>query len=435
MEFNEASAQATLRKVAHKSQQIVDGDFEGTSAEAAETMVKLHADAKSASDYLAAMRTARELAEFGSAEPRASVEVKSLPVRSLGEAVIRSDAYTQAKSRVGSAASFHASFETKANEHVEGTLGASAPYTTDILSGTTGGKLITPNFLPGIVDIRQRPLVVADLMAQGTTDLPVIVYMVETSRSYGVDATPAGNLNVSELGAIPRSVHSFDRVNEPVVKIAHHEKVANEMMEDSSQLMSFLDASLIQGVRLREQQQLLNGTGTLPQLQGLLNRTGLQTAIEVSGGPVGAFTAAQAQELMEAIHTQISNIRFNAFAEPDAVLVNPTDWNTLRMAKDANDQYFAGGPFTAAYGNSPYTNVQSLWGFRVVVTPEIAAGTVLVGAFSEALILRRSGIRVEMTNADGNDFVNDIVTVRAEERLGLVVRRPGVFGKVTNAAV
>lgn len=420
MEFNETSAQATLRKVATKSQAILDGNHDYTPAQVAEVIEKLNADAKAASDYLSTVRKARELSAMGGAAPQASTETKSAPVRSIGEALIRSDAYAQAKSRVGSASSFHASFETKANI-------VESPLVGDVMTGN-GGAVITPNFLPGIVDIRQQPLVVADLFSQGTTDSPIIVYVRESARTNAA-------AEVAEGGLKPQSDTTLERVNEPVVKIPHYVTVSDEMMEDSAQLMAFLNSQLVQGIRLREQNQLINGNGTSPNLSGILDRTGLQTPVEVVGA-AGAPTATTAGAWLDAIHTQISNIRWNAFCEPDAILVNPADWNAFRLGKDSNGQYFSGGPFTGAYGNGLPTNVDALWGFRVVVTPVIASGTVLVGAFREAAqIFRRSGIRVEMTNSDGTDFVQNLVKIRAEERLGLAVYRPGCFGTVVNVAV
>ena len=74
-------------------------------------------------------------------------------------------------------------------------------------------------------------------------------------------------------------------------------------------------------------------------------------------------------------------------------------------------------------------------GLTVDVTTAIAQGTVLVGGFQEsAQIFRRQGVTVEMTNSNVDDFVNNLITVRAEERLALAVYRPAGFGKVTLTA-
>ena len=69
------------------------------------------------------------------------------------------------------------------------------------------------------------------------------------------------------------------------------------------------------------------------------------------------------------------------------------------------------------------------------MTNAIAAGTVLVGNFRQgASVITKagSGLRVEMTNSDQNDFIYNRVTVRVEERIALAVRYPKAFYKLVN---
>jgi hypothetical protein len=46
-------------------------------------------------------------------------------------------------------------------------------------------------------------------------------------------------------------------------------------------------------------------------------------------------------------------------------------------------------------------------------------------------IFRKGGITVEATNSNNDDFVKNLVTIRAEERLLLAIYRPNAFGTVT----
>lgn len=76
----------------------------------------------------------------------------------------------------------------------------------------------------------------------------------------------------------------------------------------------------------------------------------------------------------------------------------------------------------------------NLWGLRTVVTPSIAQGTALVGAFSQAAtVYRKGGVRVESTNSHSDDFTHNLNTVRVEERIGLAVPVPSGFAKVNLA--
>nr|WP_256974347.1 phage major capsid protein [Corynebacterium diphtheriae] len=45
--------------------------------------------------------------------------------------------------------------------------------------------------------------------------------------------------------------------------------------------------------------------------------------------------------------------------------------------------------------------------------------------------MRKGGVRVDSANTNADDFENNLVTLRAEERLGLIVPLPAAFVKVT----
>jgi HK97 family phage major capsid protein len=104
----------------------------------------------------------------------------------------------------------------------------------------------------------------------------------------------------------------------------------------------------------------------------------------------------------------------------------------MRLAKDDNNQYYGGGPFSGPYGNGAYANAERYWGLPVVVTTAITSGTALVGAFKlGAQIWDREGITVDATNSDQDDFTFNRMAIRVEERLALAIYRPNAFCKVT----
>jgi HK97 family phage major capsid protein len=278
--------------------------------------------------------------------------------------------------------------------------------TLDTTSGS-GGPLIVSDYRPGILPLLFKRLVVADLIAPGTTDSNSITYMKETTFTNA--AAP-----VTEGAAKPESTLVFAQVNDLVQKIAHWLPVTEEMLEDVSQIRSYIDGRLRFGVALTEEDQLLNGSGTPPAIRGILNRTGL-TAAQARGTDTNA----------DAIFKQITTIATTVFVDPDGVVMNPANWQTIQLAKDANGQYYGSGPFAAA-------QAQTLWGLPVVRTPTIVANTALVGAFQSASqIFRKGGLRVEASNSHNDYFIKNLVAIRAEERLALAVYRPSAFGTVT----
>lgn len=274
-------------------------------------------------------------------------------------------------------------------------------------SAGSGGKLLVPDYRPGIVELPTRRLVVADLPADGATDGSSVIYMKETTFTNAAAPTAEG-------AAKPESTLVFDNVTDAVRKIAHWLPVTEEMLEDVSALRGYLDARLRTGVQLAEDDQLLNGSGIAPNLQGFLNRVGLAAAV-----------ARGADNNADAIAKQIAAIETATNMPVDGIVINPTNWLTITLAKDANGQYYGAGPFAAGLA-------KALWGRRVAITSAIAAGTALVGAFGTgSQIFRKGGLRVEASNAHNDYFVKNLVAIRAEERLALAVYRPSAFGTVT----
>jgi HK97 family phage major capsid protein len=132
----------------------------------------------------------------------------------------------------------------------------------------------------------------------------------------------------------------------------------------------------------------------------------------------------------------LNSMRGSAFVEPEWMVIHPTDWQIIRLLKDTANQYLGGGPFMGPYGNAQVASinaqltgdVDALWGKPVYVTANVGgAGTALVGTRANAQIWRRGGLSVEATNSHSNYFAINLVAIRAEERLGLAVYRPGGY--------
>jgi HK97 family phage major capsid protein len=276
----------------------------------------------------------------------------------------------------------------------------------------SGGKLLVPQYMPGILPVLFKRLVVADLMGSGTATSNAIIYMIETSFTNA--AAP-----VAEGSAKPESALVFSQHTDPVSKIAHWLPVTEELLEDVAAIMSYIDARLTLGVQLAEEDQLLNGNGTAPNILGLLNRPGLATPVARNAG------ATPPETNVDAILRQITAIATSAFVYPDGVVLNPANWFTIATAKTTTGEYLGGGPFASL-------PTASVWGTPVVTTPSIAINTALVGAFATmSQVFRKGGLRIEASNSHQDFFIKNLVAIRAEERLALAVYRPGAFGLVT----
>lgn len=279
-----------------------------------------------------------------------------------------------------------------------------ATLTSDAASG---GDLIVTDTRPGILPLLFKRLTVRDLIAPGRTDSNSITYMKETTFTNAA-------ATVAQGAAKPESTLIFDRVVDMVEKIAHWLPVTEEMLEDVSQIKSYIDARLRLGVELTEEDQLLNGDGTTPNISGILDRAGL-TAAQARGADTNA----------DAIFKETMKIFNASFVMPDGHVINPANWQTIQLAKDANGQYYGSGPFAGP-------QAPTLWGLPVAMSPSIVANTALTGAFrSAAQIFDHGNLRVEASNSHSDFFIKNLVAIRAEERLALAVYREAAFGTTT----
>lgn len=323
-------------------------------------------------------------------------------LKSMGRQFVESDQYAQ----------FRKDSRSKGTRWSTGVVELQSELLdSDAGSPGSGGDLIVPDYRPGILPLLFRRLTIADLIAPGTTDSNAIIYMKETYFNNAADT-------VAEGATKPESGLRFDQVMDQVYKIAHWLPVTEEMLEDVPALRSYIDGRLRLGVQQTEEDKLLNGAASPAELTGLLNRDGLADSI-------AAGSASPDNPGADYIFRQMMAIFDSAFVMPDGIVINPLNWQTIQLMKDANGNYMGGGPFTAPVA-------PRLWGLPVVSTPAITNGTALVGAFrSAAQIFRKGGLRVEASNSHDDYFIRNLVAIRAEERLALAVYRPGAFGKVT----
>ena len=286
---------------------------------------------------------------------------------------------------------------------------------THQVDGWTDGVPFLTDFDRTVVRAPRVRLTVADLLGQGSISGNAISYLVEGAMDGDYETVAEGGAKPQFFFANPT------QVTDALKKIAGFIKMTDEFIEDADFLRSEIDNRLLYRLAYFEEQQLLNGDGNGQNVTGLLNRSGIQTE-----------SATSASDDPDAIFRGISKVRENSELPADGIVINPADYQRLRLSKDGNDQYYAGGFFAGQYGNGGMLMDPPLWGQRTVVSPSIAVGTALVGAFGMAATLyRKGGVRVEAATQHASDFTSNLVTVRAEERIALAVRVPLGFCKVT----
>lgn len=213
----------------------------------------------------------------------------------------------------------------------------------------------------------------------------------------------------------PESDVTFEQYNVNIETLAHWIKVSNQLLADAPAISAYIDTRLRDGLAQRVDRQLLLGNGTTPNLSGLTD-----------AGNFTAFTPESGANLVDSINKAKYALWAKGHA-PDTVIVNPADWSAMEIARESSGSgmYLYGAPGTNA-GAQPF-------GVQIVMSNWMPAGSFLIGNLAgSTMVYQRQGAVVEMGYIN-DDFTKNLVTIRAEERLGLAVDRPSgiYYGDIT----
>jgi hypothetical protein len=219
---------------------------------------------------------------------------------------------------------------------------------------------------------------------------------------------------VAEGGSKPEAQMFFEERTANVQVIAHHMKTSRQVLADMPGLRQGIDSDLIYGVLRKEDVALLYATGTGSQISGILTDPDIQ-AYKWSQGGSGDSKA-------DAIRRSRTLVELADFESTGCVL-HPTVWEDIELEKGSDGHYLWVNNMS---GLNPQG--ESLWRMPLVLTRAIAADTWLTGAFAQAAtIYDREQANIRFADQHADDFTKNLVTILAEERLGLAVRRPEAF--------
>ena len=358
------------------------------SAEAAQKEIQLHAqmsqETKVSVDKL--LITQGELNARLQAAEQLMVKMEmdgagraELP-KSMGQVVIESDVF--------------------ANFSGKGTFTVPIKAAITSLVGSAG-TLIEPQRL-GFVGPGLQRLTIRDLLTWGRTTSNSIEYVRETGFTNNADVVSENPTNDK-----PESTISFELDSAPVATIAHWINASKQVLADAAMLASYIDGRLRYGLKIKEEAQLLKGSGVG------LNITGLITAATAYANPGVTVQAETAIDRLRLAMLQVTLAEYEA----DGIVLSPIDWCAIELTKTTDNQYL----FTTPTG----LVVPSLWGRPVVSSQSMTAGDFLVGAFAMAAQgWDREDANVTVSTENKDNFVKNMVTILCEERVGLTIFRP-----------
>jgi len=276
--------------------------------------------------------------------------------------------------------------------------------------GAPGTTMLRNERLPNIAPLRRQNLQLVNLLTVAETDAAVVEWVRHSATTNNAAEVAEATATAGVTGTKPESAITFVLENSTVRTIAHWIPATRQALADIAQLRSIVDNELADGVNRRLNTQVLSGDGVAPNLRGILNTPGIATqALGVDSRTDAIFKALTVARI--------------AFEEPNAIVMNPADWQDIRLTKDSQGNYQFGPAYTAGE--------DMLWGVRVVLDQTIPAGTALVGDFGSAVLYIREGVTVTSSDSHSDFFVRNMIVILAEGRYALAVPRPAAFVQVT----
>lgn len=296
-------------------------------------------------------------------------------------------------------------------------------------SQTSGGAAVRNDLYAPITDLAgERELSVYDLVTKGTTVSDTVEYVRVTGKTNNAAATaeatssaaPTQNQTTGPLvnnaggGYKPESAMALELVSTTVKTIAHWIPITKRAAADAGQVRTMVDNFLRYGLNEELEDQMLTGSGSGENFQGI-------------NGTSGVLTVGSAGTDIDAIVDAINAVRTTGRRKPTALVINPADWYSTGFltAKDSQGNYLIGDP------RASIDQLNTLWGLNVVVTEAQTQNTALVGDFRQAVLWEREGVSVMVSDQHQDFFTRNLLAILAEMRAAFGVLDPEGFCTVT----
>lgn len=296
-------------------------------------------------------------------------------------------------------------FNVKASADVNATGGATdanAPYLTE---------LDTPVFAP------RQDLRIIDLFSKGTMGGQVLKYPVygklEGKPGVTEEGKPAAHTHFPNPTWESDTLHSITDIWE----------ITDDMIDDLPYVVSEINDHNQYEFDLAKETEIWTSDGSGVSVKGLLARIPEDSVI----------ANTDTKPLEDRIFAAVTMIKNNVNFVADGLVISPEDYQTLRLKRDKNGQYYGGGFFLPPYsGTGTLVIQQTPWGLPTVVTPSQAKGNCVVGAFYRGgKVLSRGARTLKVSDSHKENFASGITAFRLKERCTLQVKYPYAFVKVS----
>ena len=270
--------------------------------------------------------------------------------------------------------------------------------------GNLAGYLYPSYRVPGIVEDPRRAARVRSLLNVIPTTAGAIDWIRETGYTNAADV-------VAEGDAKPESAITFENKSNTIKTIAHWIPVTKQILADAPGLQAYIDSKLIYGLYLKEDDELLYGTGEDGDIHGITTDEDVQT-YNWSDGTVG-------DTKLDAIRRAMTKA-YLAYYPVNGIVLHPSDWEDIELLKSSDGLY--------VWVNVVVGGQERIWRTPVVISSALTKGTFLTGAFDlGATLWDRQEVTISVSGSHSDFFIKNKLAILCEERVELTVERPESF--------
>lgn len=223
----------------------------------------------------------------------------------------------------------------------------------------------------------------------------------------------AAGYQANEGALKPEGSVPTDLIQVSIATIAHWVAASEQVLADAPALRQQVDSLLRYGVRAKLESELIVGDGNTGHIAGLTDSGNFTAYSGAASGDTLADAVAKAEATMIA-----------AGWTPGLVVVHPNTWRDARGEREAD-----GGAYLAGSWRDPAP--PNVWGIPLITNPAVTEGNMLILDPSQVMVLNRQDVTVDLGRIN-DQFVRNVVSIRAELRAALAVFSPGavMFGDI-----
>ena len=230
-----------------------------------------------------------------------------------------------------------------------------------VMSSLGSGVIIPQRTTQEIIRAPFAPFHMSDLVDRGgSTNVNSISYTKEASYTNGMGY-------VLETVEPSQTNQTFSEITDQTKKIGTIEIMSDEILRNMPRLLSYLIPTLREKLEIFKDNAILNGTNAGGQIRGL------RPSAQTFGYSAGLGKKVKTPTILDLI-VKASLMATNIYHRPNAVLMHPSDFSDLILAKSTTGEYVIDGTML----------ISNNYVIPILTHPIIAQGGFLIGDFAKA---------------------------------------------------